>query len=97
MDNIIYETVRFTGSEHLELFTRKKMNVIFRKISDVQRAEVTLYEGASGNLENQFCEIHLTVPGNTIFVKKNAAAYEQAIRLAVAAVQKIIRRRKEPK
>jgi len=56
---------------------------------------VTLYEGANGNLENQFCEIHLTVPGNTIFVKKNAAVYEQSIRLAVAAVQKIIRLRKE--
>jgi len=32
MDNIIYETVHFTGSEHLEQFARKKMNLIFSKI-----------------------------------------------------------------
>ncbi|MCC6279660.1 MAG: HPF/RaiA family ribosome-associated protein [Saprospiraceae bacterium] len=92
--DFVYETVHFKGSEHLEQFTRKKMNSVFRKTADILRAEVTLSEGASGNPENQFCEIKLDVPGENIFVKKNAATYEQAIRTAVAAVQKIMRRRK---
>ncbi len=90
--DLIYQTVHFKGSDDLEQFTRKKMGRIFRKTSDIIRAEVTLSEGASGNLENQFCEIKLEVPGNTIFVKKNATSYEQAIRSAVEAAMKIIRR-----
>ncbi len=91
---LIYKTVNFKGSVQLEEFARKQMERIFNKISEVRRAEVSFFEGASGNLGNQFCEISLQVPGNDIFVKKNATTYEQAIRLAVVAVQKIIRRRK---
>ncbi len=91
----IYQTVHFQGSDRLKLFTHKKMNRIFKMTSTILKAEVTLFEGASGNLQNQFCEIRLDVPGESIFVKKNAATYEQAIRLAVSAAQKIIRRRKD--
>ena len=92
---LIYQTLHFQGSDHLELFTRKKMSRIFKMTSNILKAEVTLSEGASGNPQNQFCEIKLDVPGENIFVKKNAATYEQAIRVAVGAVQKIIRRRKD--
>jgi len=93
MDSI-YQTVHFRGSDHLKLFTNKMMNRIFKMTSTIMQAEVTLSEGAAGNPQNQFCEIKLEVPGENIFVKKNAATYEQAIRMAVAAVQKIVRRRK---
>ncbi|MCC6460723.1 MAG: HPF/RaiA family ribosome-associated protein [Saprospiraceae bacterium] len=92
---LIYQTIHFHGSEHLELFTRKKMSSIFKMDSNIMKAEVTLSEGANGNRQNQFCEINLDVPGENIFVKKNAATYEQAIRMAVTAAQKIIRRRKD--
>lgn len=55
---------------------------------------MTLTEDASGNPENQVCEIRLEIPGNDIFVKKNAATYEQALRMAVEAAQKMISKRK---
>lgn len=91
----IYQTVHFRGSEHLKLFAHKMMNRIFKMTPTILQAEVTLSEGESGNLQNQFCEIKLDVPGKNIFVKKNAATYEQAIRVAVNAARKIVRRRKE--
>lgn len=93
--DFIYQTIHFKGSDDLEQFTRKKMNRIFHKNTDILRAEVTLSEGANGSVENQICEIRLEVPGDTIFVKKNAASYEQAIRSAVEAVLKITRRNKK--
>lgn len=92
---LIYETLHFKGSEHLENFTRQKMNVVFHKNPEIVQARVSLFEAESGNLENQICEIMLSVPGEDVFVKKNASTYEQSIRLAVNAVQKIMRRRKE--
>ncbi|MEO6759692.1 MAG: HPF/RaiA family ribosome-associated protein [Saprospiraceae bacterium] len=92
--DLIYETVHFNGSDDLERFTRQKMNRIFAKTPEVLRAEVTLFEGAGGHPENQYCEIHLDVPGEHIFVKKNAGSYTQAVRSAVEAALKVLRRKK---
>lgn len=93
--NLIYETVHFKGSQDLEKLVNQKMNRLSLLKPDIIQARVTLSEGASGNLENQFCEIRLEIPGNDIFVKKNANTYEQALRTAVeAARRKIIRDKK---
>lgn len=90
----IYQTVHFNGSEDLEQFTRKKMNSIFTKLPDLVQAVVTLSMDGVKQVEGQVCEIKLEVPGRTVVVKKNAATFEQSVRLAIQAVQKIIRRQK---
>ena len=93
--NLIYETVRFKGSQDLEKLVTQKMNRISILKPEIVQARVTLSEGASGNLENQICEIRLEIPGYDIFVKKNASTYEQAIRAAVEAVRRKIQRDKK--
>jgi len=91
--NIIVQSLHFKASAQLEQFVHKKLNRIFRLTDAVESVHVTLYE--DGNPGNQVCEIRLAVPGNDVFVKKNAATYEQAILQSVEAAQKIIRRRKK--
>jgi putative sigma-54 modulation protein len=95
--DFIFETLHFKASEQLEIFSQKKMNQIFRMHGDIIRAELTLSEGASGNIENQICEILIKTPDQSIVVKKKSSTYEEAIRKAVESAQKIIRRHKSQK
>lgn len=94
MSKINIQTLHFKASEALNKYIEEKIEKLFRMSDDIIRADVTLYEGASGNPENQWCEIQLSVPGENHFVKKNSNHYEKSILDAVTALQKIIRRNK---
>jgi len=94
MNNITFQSVHFTASQHLEDFVNEKVSKLFDQDDSIIRADVTLFEGAAGNPKNQFCEIQLSVPGENHFIKKNSEHYEKSILAAVAALQKILRRKK---
>ncbi len=94
MNNISFQSVHFKASSQLEDFVKEKVSKLFDQENSIIRADVTLFEGASGNPKNQFCEIHLSVPGENHFVKKNSESYEKSILAAVEALQKVLRRKK---
>ena len=95
--NIRIQSVHFKASKQLEDFINDKVAKLSHQKAEIIRADVTLYEGASGNPQNQFCEIQLSVRGNNHFVKKNTGNYEQSILEAVEALQKVLRRSKTKK
>jgi ribosome-associated translation inhibitor RaiA len=97
MNNISFQSVQFKASLELENFVKEKVSKIFDQDDSIIRADVTLFEGAPGNLRNKFCEIQLSVPGENHFVKKNSENYEKSILAAVEALQKILRRKKTKK
>ncbi|NJK94600.1 MAG: HPF/RaiA family ribosome-associated protein [Chloroflexia bacterium] len=94
MNNITFQSVHFKASEQLEGFVNEKVSKLFDQDESIIRADVTLFEGASGNPNNQFCEIQLSVSGENHFVKKNTDSYEKSILEAVEALQKVLRRKK---
>ncbi|MBN1416189.1 MAG: HPF/RaiA family ribosome-associated protein [Bacteroidales bacterium] len=94
MNNISFQAVHFKASDQLEDFVKDKVSKLFDQDDSILRADVTLFEGASGNPRNQFCEIQLSVSGENHFVKKNTESYEKSVLSAVVALQKIIRRKK---
>ena len=94
MNNIVFQSVHFKASPQLEEFIQDKVSKLFEQDSSVIRADVTLFEGASGNPKNQFCEIQLSVPGENHFIKKNSENYEKSILAAVTSLQKVLRRKK---
>lgn len=94
MNKITFQTVQFKASSQLEDFVKEKVSKLFEQDPSIIRADVTLFEGASGNPKNQFCEIQLSVPGENHFVKKNSENYEKSILETVKTLQKIIRRAK---
>jgi ribosome-associated translation inhibitor RaiA len=97
MSKIVFQSVQFKASSQLKEFVNEKVTKLFDQDPSIIRADVTLFEGASGNPRNQFCEIQLSVPGDNHFVKKNSENYEKSILDAVATLQKIIRRKKTKK
>lgn len=97
MNNITFQSIHFRASSQLEDFVQKKVSKLFDQEGSIIRADVTLFEGASGNPKNQFCEILLSVPGENHFVKKNSDSYEKSILAAVEALRKVLRKKKTRK
>jgi len=94
MSKIVLQSVQFKASSDLTEFVEEKVSKLFEQDPSIIRADVTLFEGASGNPKNQFCEIQLSVPGENHFVKKNSESYEKSIIEAVQSLQKTVRRQK---
>jgi len=94
MDKIVMQSVQFKASRQLEEFVTEKVSKLIEQDASIIRADVTLFEGASGNPRNQFCEIQLSVPGENHFIKKNSESYEKSILDAVKTLQKVLRRQK---
>jgi len=97
MNKIVLQSVQFKASVQLEEFVNEKVSKLFEQDKSIIRADVTLFEGASGNPKNQFCEIEISVAGQNHFVKKNNESYEESVLDAVKTLQKVIRRQKTKK
>lgn len=92
--NIILQSPGFKASDTLETYLREKLEKLDHHSTKIIRADVTLFKGAEGEHDNNYCEIRLEVPGNDHFAKKNAATFEQAITDCVHAVQHIMEKAK---
>lgn len=92
MRTIDIQSLHFKASEKLEKFINDKVSKLFELDESILKAAVTLFEGAAGNPQNQYCEIQLSVRGENIFVKKRAESYEKSTSMAVEALRSIIQR-----
>jgi hypothetical protein len=64
------------------LFTQIKEWLIQLHIRDKEicRADVTLKESIENGVEIKFCEIHLTIYGESLFARREGATYEKAFK-----------------
>lgn len=93
--NITLKTLKFDGSEKLQAFVNEKVGKLFKKQTQIIRVDVTLKEGAKNNIENKWCELYVSLPGENKITKKNSKDFEESILLAVEAMEKILRREKD--
>jgi putative sigma-54 modulation protein len=92
---ITLQTLHFKADKELEAYVHDKVSKLFDLSSKIIRAEVSLFEGASGEINKCYCEIRLVIPGYDHFVKKNTMSYEQSIIDAIDALQNIIEKEKK--
>ncbi len=92
---IIIKSTHFKASEHLEKFTRKKIERLENLNDRIVRAHVTLSLESESDPENKSCEILLSIPGEDPYLKKSAATFEEAVAMATEAMEKVLRRKKE--
>ena len=93
--DIIIQSVGFKASDSLEVFVHERLGKLAHMSDRIIRANVTFYEGSSGNPENNYCEIRLEVPGNDHFVKKSSDIYEKAVVEATDALLKMMQKNKD--
>lgn len=92
--DVIIQSLGFKASDALEDRVREKLENL-KSADTVVRANVTLYQGPDRNVQNDYCEIRLEVPGPDIFAKRSSADFEQAVDETIDALQVQLRKMRE--
>lgn len=92
--DVIVQSLGFKASNDLESRVREKLENL-KSADTVVRANVTLYQGPDRNVQNDYCEIRLEVPGPDVFAKRSSADFEQAIDETVDALQIQLRKMRD--
>ena len=93
--DIKIHSVRFDADVKLLKFIKSKVSKLIQFNDDIIAAEVFLRLENSQDMENKIAEIKLDIPGNNLFAKKQSKSFEEAIDLAVGALRKQVKKKKE--
>lgn len=83
----IIQTPDFKADEKLLTFVNEKLEKLERFSDRILESRVTLKLDKSDDRENKICEIKLVIPGNDLFVTKQAKSFEEATADAVDALK----------
>jgi putative sigma-54 modulation protein len=93
--DIKIHSVRFDADAKLVDFIKSKVSKLIQFNDDIIAAEVYLRLDNSQDMENKITEIKLDIPGNSLFAKKQSKTFEEATDLAVEALRKQAKKKKE--
>lgn len=93
--DIKIHSVRFDADIKLINFIKNKVNKLIQFNDDIIAAEVFLRLENSQDMENKITEIKLDIPGNNLFAKKQSKSFEEATDLAVDALRKQVKKKKD--
>ena len=88
-------SIGFDADEKLVQFVNKKvekLNTIYEKIVDT---EVFLSLNNTSTGKNKITKVKVDIPGDALFAEKEAASFEEATDLAVEALRRQLKKRKE--
>ena len=85
--NTTINAVKFKADEKLEKFILDKVAKLDRLIDNVTKCEVTLKVDKPESDNNKIAEIQLALPGQTLFISKQADTFEQAVADCVDAMR----------
>lgn len=93
--DINIHSVRFDADIKLIDFIKTKVSKLEQFNDGIIAAEVFLRLENSQDMENKVSEIKLDIPGNSLFAKKQGKTFEEATDLAVDALRKQAKRKKD--
>ncbi|GHV67058.1 RNA polymerase subunit sigma-54 [Bacteroidia bacterium] len=71
--------VGFSASAQLEEFIGKKLSKLEKSHKDIVKIDVILKLEKDDKFENKLAEVSISVKGQSVFAKKNAKTFEEAI------------------
>jgi putative sigma-54 modulation protein len=89
------QPIKFDASESLSNHIEKKVSKLGKVLESIQTAEVSLKVTKPESAKNKEADIRLDVPGYDLFASKTADSFEEAIDLAVEALEHQISKYKE--
>jgi putative sigma-54 modulation protein len=93
--DIKINTVHFDADQKLIDHVNKKVNKLGQFFDGIIGAEVFLRLENVQDDENKITEIRLQIPGNDLFVKKQAKTFEEAVNKAVDTLYRQVTKYKE--
>lgn len=94
---VTIKAIHFDISEKLADFVNKKTNKLARRFEAIKDVDVNLTLVKPEAAMNKEAGIKIHLPGNDIFASKTADTFEEAIDLALAALEPKLEKYKETK
>lgn len=85
--NTSINAVKFRADEKLEKFIIEKVHKLDRMLDNATTCEVTLKVEKPESENNKVAEIRICVPGNDLFISKQADTFEQAVSECLDAIR----------
>ncbi len=89
------QSVNFNADQSLIDFIQKRMNKLDQYYDKVIRSEVYLKVENTNNKLNKIFEAKISVPGDSFVVKKQCKSFEEGTDVAIASLQRQLKKRKE--
>ena len=91
------KAIHFDITDKLTAFVEKKIDKLCRRFEAINSVEVNLRLVKPEAALNKEAGIQLQVTGNELFASKTADTFEEAVDLAIAALEKQLEKNKEKK
>jgi len=89
------QSVNFNADRKLIDFIQKRMDKLEQFYDKVIKTDVYLKVENTRDKENKIFEARLSVPGDSLFVKKQCKTFEEGTDIAVASLERQLKKRKE--
>ena len=92
---VVVHSVHFHADQKLVDFVKNKANKLSKLYENIIECEVFLKVDNVSEIENKVSEIKLFIPGSDLFAKKTAKTFEEATDMAVDALRRQLKKRKQ--
>jgi len=89
------QSVNFHADQKLLDFIQTKMNKLDLFYDKVIQSDVYLKVENTSNKENKIFEAKVSVPGDSLIVKKQCRTFEEGVDSAVASLERQLKKRKD--
>lgn len=92
---VVVHSIHFDADRKLIEFIQERINKLSNFYGRIIEGEVFLKIDNGNTLENKVAEIKLKVPGTDLFAKKMSKSFEESTDVAVEALRRQLKKRKE--
>lgn len=89
------QSVNFVADKKLIDFIQKRMDKLDLFYDKVIKSDVFLKVENTSDKENKIVEVRVSVPGDSLIVKKQCKTFEEGADTAAASLERQLKRRKE--
>jgi len=89
------QSINFNADDKLIEFIQRRMDKLDQFYDKVIQSDVFLKVENTSEKENKIFEARLSVPGDSIIVKKQCKSFEECTDLAVSSLERQLKKRKE--
>jgi len=88
-------SVKFDADKDLHNFVQERVDKLELFYDKIVASEVFLRIDGASKTEDKVAEIKMTIPGKDLFAKKHGKSFEEATDLAVDALRRQLKKRKQ--
>lgn len=89
------KSIKFDATDKLHEFIQKKVGKLDRYCDDIRKVEVSLKVVKPATAQNKEVSVVVLLPGDEIFVEKQADSFEEAITQSLSAIERQLDKYKE--